>query len=335
MITSSTQLSSGSLRRYIESTAFDQFVKSTFFYKGGEQRTLAKGDHTYAFNVMDRTTFTAAQAKLVEGVTPSDRGITYSQVDVTADQYGVFAIITDVAEQDAPIDIYTKAAKELGRQMAEIVDQVVQAELLASGTTAIYGGAITSRAAITSTTYAAAKDLAKAYSILKAKAAPFYTGGSADGNSNGETGTGAGATGYIGVFHPFVIHDIKTENTVNGGFIDATKYSQPENIFNGEIGKFNGIRIIESPNITSFLGGVGGTVVIYPSFILGADAYGVVVSQQMETIIKPRTAGGVENALNQRGSVGMKVRFGTKIIKDESLVRLETTSSLAATTLPY
>lgn len=320
MLTTGNQ-TTGSLRVYIESVAVRQFKKSVYFYDLLEKKSLKTGDHVYTLNVPQRTSFTSTTATIVEGVTPNEMAFKYDQVAVTCTQYGAYVKITDIADKDSVFDLYTEAGYELGRQMAEVADQVIQNELLTNGTYVTYGsgnGAITARANITATSYVVSKDLADIFALLRAKAAPML-----DGNA------------YAGVFHPFVVNDIRKDGTANAAWFDAVKYTMPEKILNGEVGKMHGIRIMESANISTFLGGVGGTVKIYPSYIVGDKAYAVVESQPLETIIKSNTSGGSENPLNLVGSVGLKIRFGIKIVKQEALMRLEGASSLSAQTLPY
>lgn len=320
MITSSN-VSSTALHRYIEGVAIEQFKLTSHLYGMGTHRTLKTTDHQYSFPVMNRTVFTPTQATLQEGITPTEQNVSFSQVTVDMVQYGVPAILTDIAVKDSPIDMYTYTAKEIGRQMAQIVDQVVQTELLTldntTQTQVTYGANRANRASIAATDYAKSKYFAEANAALKSKGAPPI------------------GVGYVAIAHPLVIQDLLTEvGNTTAGFFEASKYSQPENIFNGELGKMFGIRFVESSNIQSFSVTNGTTFNVYPTFIVGEDAYGIVESQSMETIIKPIGSSGTADPLNQRGTVAMKVRFGVKILKPEANYRIESPVSINPT-LPY
>jgi hypothetical protein len=48
----------------------------------------------------------------------------------------------------------------------------------------------------------------------------------------------------------------------------------------------------------------------------------------METFYKDFGSGGTTDPLNQRATVGMKARFGASILKDQSIVRVESSSSI-------
>ncbi len=309
------------LRKHIESVAIRQFKKTSQLYWMWEHRTMNTWDHTYAFNIYNRDTFTPTQATLVEWVTPEMDNQGFSQVTVQMTQFGRWVILTDIAVKDNPFDLYTEAAAELWRQMAEVVDQVVQTKLLTldntTQTQVIYGANRASRSAITSTDYAKSTYFANANAILKSKWTPEID------------------SGYVAVAHPLVIQDLLTEvGSSTAGFFEAAKYSQPEKIFNGELGKMFGIRFVEASNIQPISVTNGTTFNVYPTFLVGKYAYGVVESQAMETIVKPIGSSWTEDPLNQRGSVGIKTRFWVEVLKPEANFRIETPVSLNPT-LPY
>ena len=321
MLSTASQLGSGAaLRIYIEDVAVRQFKKLNRFYDLLDKRTLDKGNHVYTLNVPARTVTSISQSTLTEGTTPNEVAFTYTQVAVICTQYGTFSRISDVGDRDSVFNLYEETAFELGRNIAEVADKVIQNELLTNGTYVFYAGAQTARANLATTDYLKTSDLAKAYALLVAKAAPGIDG-----------------TNYAGVLHPFVVHDVRTDATVNGGWTDMVKYAMPEKLLNGEVSMVHNIRVLMSQTIPSFLGGSGGTVNIFPSYFVGQRAYTVVESQPMQTIIKSNTEGGAENPLNLYGSVAVKIRFGVKITKQESLIRCESTTSLASQIagLPY
>lgn len=322
MTTTAVNQSSSALLRMINKEAISQFKLSTFLYDLMDKRTLPNGAATFAWPIINRTVFNETQALVAEGVTPPDDSFSYAQVTFTPKQYMRVFTLTDLAIKDSPIEMYKGAARELGRQMAQVMDYVVQ-NLLNSVTNAtqtqvIFGdGSVSTRGAVTATMTGKAALLAQAFSILKAK------GASTIGN------------GYFGVFHAFIIKDLLTESTI-GGFLEVAKYAQPDKIINGEIGKYLGIRIVESENIRKFSGAGAAGIDVWPSYILGENAYGILESQALQMIVKPMGSGGTNDPGDQRGTVAGKVRFDAQFLKPEALVRLETATSMPTTTvLPY
>lgn len=309
---------SAALRRYIESQAIRVFKKNTFFLSMGEQRTLPVASNKYAFNLPSTASFNTAAATLTEGTVPTEQAFTFDQKEVSMTQYGVFAKLSDVVLRDSPIDVYAEAGYELGRRLAEVVDTVVQNVLDGNGVagfndsgkiTVVYGGAATSRATVSSAMTATAAKLAEISAKLQAQAVPTIDGA------------------YVAIVHPYVVKDLITESTV-GGFFEVSKYSQPENIFNGEIGKLYGIRIVVAPNNKVYTGAGVSSANVYPTFIMGKYAYGTVKATDLETIIQPVGSAGAADPLKQFGTVGLKMRFGSTLLKSEALARLETASSI-------
>lgn len=304
--------SSGSLAIYVEKVAIAQFVKSTYFYDMGEQRTLPNGMHTYTFNKVDATS--AIAGTLSEGVTPLETNFSMSQVAVTPLQYGHRVVISDVALRDSPVDTFRVAAVELGRVLAEKVDAVVQDSidtLAINKTDVIYAGANSARNTIASGDNITANDIAETFARLKGNAAPMIGGH------------------YVAVMHPFVAHDLRVQALANGfTFLSINQYTSKEALFNGEIGMICGVRIIESANIQKYAGaGLGGTVDVYPTYVMGEKAYGLVKTEGIQTFVVAPTASD-SDPLAQRGHVSCKIRFGAAILKSEALLRIESSSSL-------
>ena len=73
----------------------------------------------------------------------------------------------------------------------------------------------------------------------------------------------------------------------------------------------------------------GAATPIYSSFIVGQEAYGVVRlgAKEAEFIVKPLGASGTSDPLNQRGTVGYKYPFATRILNDNWITRLISTHS--------
>ena len=71
----------------------------------------------------------------------------------------------------------------------------------------------------------------------------------------------------------------------------------------------------------------GAAPAVFSNFILGQEAYGVVRlgAKEAEFIVKPLGASGTADPLNQRGTVGYKYPFVTRILNDNWITRLTAT----------
>jgi N4-gp56 family major capsid protein len=163
---------------------------------------------------------------------------------------------------------------------------------------------------LTASDVATSAKFAQITGLLRGNSAPYF-----DGNS------------YVAVVHPHVLKDLLTE-TGNVGFFEASKYSQPENLFNGEVGKIFGVRFVESANVKILVNDGDANVDVYPTYVMGKEAYGVVIAEDTQAFVKPVGSSGSADPANQRGSIAFKSRFGVKMLKEESLYVLYSASSI-------
>jgi len=159
-----------------------------------------------------------------------------SQVTVTLAEYGNAVITTAKLRGTSFLDVDTVAANVVGYNAGDSIDQVVR-DVLAGGTNVIYGGGgsstPTSRTTVTATDIIEANDIRKVTAQLrKANAASF----------NGL---------YMGFIHPDVSYDLRRE-TGAASWRDPHVYQDTMEIYNGEIGAFEGVRFIETPRAKVF-----------------------------------------------------------------------------------
>jgi N4-gp56 family major capsid protein len=105
-------------------------------------------------------------------------------------------------------------------------------------------------------------------------------------------------------------------------FISAANYPNPMNALEAEWGSTRNIRWLLNTNGYSASG-------VYSNFVLGQEAYGVVRlgAKEAEFIVKPLGASGTADPLNQRGTVGYKYPFATRILNDNWITQLTATHS--------
>jgi N4-gp56 family major capsid protein len=90
--------------------------------------------------------------------------------------------------------------------------------------------------------------------------------------------------GYIAVVHPAQIYDLRDDPF----WIDVNKYTRPETILNGEVGKLYGVRFIEANNSrlpnagsTTVQSTLSGDVVTNRDYIVVASASGFAAGQEV------------------------------------------------------
>lgn len=235
-----------------------------------------------------------------------------SQVTVTLVEYGNAMNVTAKLRGTSMIDVMPAVANLLGYNAGRSMDVVVF-NILVAGTNVIYGGAVTSRATVAAgTTITSAKIRQIDASLKEANVADF--GGF-----------------YNAFIHPRVAYDLRSE-TGGAAWRDPHVYSQPGEIWNGEIGAYEHFRFIESPTVTPFVdAGVGATVDVYPSLFLGRESLAKAFSitdgngSQPRVVVSP-----VIDKLRRHTPMGWFWLGGYSRFREASLYRLETSSSIGA-----
>ena len=196
----------------------------------------------------------------------------------------------------------------LASQAGRTLDTVTR-EVLAGGTNVIYAPAgdtaVTSRANLTTASVLTPDLIDQAATALKAQNA----------DAIGES--------YVAIVHPYVAYDLRR----NPEWIDVHKYSTPENIYNGEIGKLAGVRFIETSEAKIWTGdGCPTSLAVFGTLVLAAHAYAVteVEGGGLQHIVKQLGAG--EDPLNQRASVGWKAIKTAERLCEQYMVRIESVS---------
>ncbi|MBR0303655.1 MAG: N4-gp56 family major capsid protein [Clostridia bacterium] len=180
-----------------------------------------------------------ALTPITEGVTPAGNKLSVSTVTATVDQYGDYIEQTDLLELTSVDNTIVETTKKLAEQAGKTIDTVVR-EVINAGTNVLYCPAVsgstvpdvTSRADVTSACKLRVRDVFRAAAELKAMNAPKIDGC------------------YAAIIHPYVAYDLMQE--AGDEWIDITKYTTPDNILTGEIGKLAGIRFVESSEAKIF-----------------------------------------------------------------------------------
>lgn len=306
--TSNVNTSGQLLQIWLDRTVLENFEPNLRFYDMWEKPARPAGYNTLSWTRCDKLTVTPTNATLTEWVTPDDTAISFTTISLTANQYGMYAIISDILEDVSPVPMVANAAKVIWANMARIIDEVIQ-WVLALWTNVIYAGSATTRATIAATDLLTTTDLAKANAFLSTKAAPVF------------------GDGYIAIMHPNVLFDLQT-GTATGAFLDLSKYTESGRalIVNGEVGKIFNVRVVTSSYIQTF----SSTVTVYPTYVMWKGAYWVADLQGLRTYMVGDGA-SKSDPLAQRRYVWAKVAFNAIILQQDALVRIESASSLSYT----
>jgi N4-gp56 family major capsid protein len=261
-----------------------------------------------------------ANTPLVEGVPPTESSIVREKVEFSVAQYGSFITYTDQFDVFDVDTVKGEITDVLGDQAALTADVVIR-DVISAGARVIYAGSATSRNDVASKgTKITTTDLQLAVLNLKNARAKKITS-VVTGSTKISTVPVRGA--YVGIVHPNVVEDLRSLD----GWINAENYAYTSDLMDDEVGSWGDIRFVENTNAKQV---VVNSKTVYLTLILGQDAYASVSvrgKQGTEMVYKPLTSGGVENPLNQKGSVGWKMYAGAKILNELFMVRIESTAT--------
>lgn len=268
----------------------------------------------------------ASNFVLAEGVTPNANTISFQDVSVTLQQYGVLFKYSNKVEQLYEDDIPGEMVKLTGETLAEVME-MVRYGVLKAGSTVIYANG-SSRSGIN--TAISLNALRKAARTLESNRSRRVTSRLAPGVN---FGTRAVQPAYIVFCHTDAVSDIRNL----AGFTRVEEYGSFKPIHDREIGACEDFRFISSPLLKSFAAAGSGTlngmlsiggsnVDVYPFIIIGEDCWGQVALKGMSAI-KPIVLKASQtnhaNPLGQFGYVGASTWFATVRLNDAFMARIE------------
>ena len=301
----------------------DILKQKLLWYKTAKVSPVSKGSNSKTVIFRGFNRLALALSPLNEGVSPSGSNLTMNQVTAVLSQYGDFTVISDIAEFLYDRSMIKDASDVLGIQATEVIDTVIL-NVVAAGTNVIYGdGSVTTRATVTSsmklTTTLITRDIRflERNNVQKFDSMPMI------------------GQAYALVGHPDVMQDLRLDTN----FISAVNYSSPTpsneyrgDLFTGELGYWQGARIISTTLSPVYAAAGSGGATIYGVLCYGKGAYAVSeFSSGLKTFIH---SGGVQDTsdpLEQRSTVGWKWEGVAVILDNNRLVRNEVGASQTGT----
>lgn len=288
---------------------FDQFadVQATNATNPGATVTFT------IFQDMAAATTALGEAEDVTPVALSD-----SQVSVTLNEYGNATVTTAKLRATSFLPVDPIAANAVGYNAGLSIDTIAR-NAAEAGTNVIYatGGATdpSSRTTINSDDVLAANDVRRVVAQLRKANVPTINGS------------------YVGMIHPDVSYDFRSA-TDAAAWRTPANYVNPQGIYTGEIGMFEGVRFVEAPRAPLFANasdnsGSAGTIDVYGTLIMGRQALAKGISLGGEYGAQPSMVyGTVTDILKRFRPVGWKHFVGYGVFRQEALRRIESASSI-------
>jgi len=265
-----------------------------------------------------------ATTPLQEGVTPTGKTMTKTDITANVAQYGDFIWLTDVILDTHEDPILQESTDVLGEQAEETYD-ILRAGKLKAGTNVLYTTG-TSRAAVNAVIDK--PTLRRAERALLRQHAKPLTGFIKAGP---DISTVPVPPCFVVVCHS----DLKYDLEAIADWISVQKYPNQSGIMNGEIGSSGLFRFVLDNNLTPWadagttkgltISTTGTNSDVYPLLVFGKDAYGLVPlagKNGVSTYVANPKA-SVADPLAQKGTIGWKGYTETVILNDLWMLRIE------------
>lgn len=307
------------VNNFYDRTLLERAVALFVHTRWAQVRDIPRNAGTKVIKFRRYGNLTAATTALSEGVTPTGSALSVTDITATVAQYGDYVTVSDVVSYESEDAVLMESAEILGDQAGDTLDQLCR-DIINAGTSVSYGGTgHTLRTQVAATELITTALIRAAVRTLKNNKARRITR-----QINPSTGynTTPVPASYIGIVHPNITYTLKglTE------FTPVEKYSSQMGVVDGEVGKLDEVRFIETTNAKVFTAGGAGSIDVYSTLILGANAYGItrVSGEALKNIVKPLGSAGSADPLDQRATSGWKATFVAKILNDDFMTRIET-----------
>lgn len=297
---------SAEMKTFYDMTLIDEASAQLVHDQFGQMRPIPKnGGKTIEFRKF--SSLPKATTPITEGVTPVGKRLNVTSITATVAQYGDYIVQSDVLELTALDNTILEATKLLGKQAGATLDTITR-NVLNSGTNVTYcpkivsgaETAVETRSGLDTTSQLTVKTIQKVVAKLRGQNAPTFNGK------------------YVAIAHPYVIYSLMRDPE----WIDAHKYANPENLYEGEVGEIAGVRFVQTTEAKVWK---EGTHAVFSTLVLGEGAYGVteVTGGGLQTIVKQKGSAGTADPLDQRSSVGWKAIKTAELLVPNYIVRIE------------
>jgi len=257
-----------------------------------------------------------AMTPLTEGVTPTGLALSQTNVEAEVAQYGAYVEISDMLKKTNYANDLKEVPALLGELMGTVLEWITR-DAMNAGTNVQFANGKTERGALTADDKLTVDEIRKAVRTLKKAKARKFNGSETGGKP------GSRKPHFICICSPDAVYDLQSDPL----WQDVSKYSNAEQIYDGELGRLFGVVFVESTEAKVFTGEGSGSVDVHSTLMFGADAYGTIDiggSGAVQSILKGLGSAGAADPLDQRATMGAKIMAYTATILNELwIVRIE------------
>jgi N4-gp56 family major capsid protein len=239
---------------------------------------------------------------LQENVQMDVQGLQASLVPLTVREWGNAVSVSELLLHSSFDDTMSRAAQLLGMDYAKVIDKALREQIEGDVTNTVWGGDATSSANLDAADIFSTVEIKDGVETLKTANVPGLP------NAGGS---------YICILHPHQARTLRDDDA----WVNAANYAGASQVFNGEIGKFEDTRFVETTQAKTIVGdgataGRSGTitngVTEYHAYMIGYNllAHGMALPVEMRD-------GGVID-FNRQHNLAYYSIEGFKCIQPES-----------------
>ena len=254
---------------------------------------------------------------LSEGVTPTGKQLSVTDVTGTVAQYGDFVTLSDKLQFSTLDPILTEMADVLGQQAGNSLDQLGR-DVMTAGTTVQFASSATTTATVTSGMKITRGEIREAVRTLQNNDAAKITR-----IVNPSTGfnTSPINAAYVAICSEDTLFDLKALT----GWLPIEEYSNKGDVMVGEVGALDEVRFVMTTNANRNAGAGSGGIDVHETMILAQNYYAIsrISGEALKNIVKPLGSGGTTDPLDQRSTSGWKATFVAVRLNENFAVRIE------------
>lgn len=302
------------VNNFYDRTMLDRAVPAMLYNRFAQVRDIPAGSGTNRIKFRKYNALASQTTALSEGVTPSGKQLSITDIYADVLYYGDYVTLTDVVQTETFDPILTETADVLGEQVGMSLDDLCKAVVIA-GASAQYASTATQINEITSAMKITRDEVKEGVRTLRSSNAKPVT-------SQIDPSTGYNTVPVAASFIMIVSEDTLYDLEDAQGWIPVEKYPNKGDVMQDEKGSIAGVRVLMSTNAYVDSAAGADSQDVHGSLIIAQNAYAQtrISTMTLQNIVKPLGSAGTADPLNQRSTSGWKLSYVAKVLNALNLI---------------
>ena len=302
------------VNNFYDRTMLDRATPATIYNRFAQVRDIPANNGTNRIKFRAYGALTSQTTALSEGVTPSGKQLSVTDIYADVLYYGDYVTITDVVLTETYDPILTETADILGEQVGLSLDDLCKAVVIA-GASEQFASTATTVATVTSAMKITREEIKEAVRTLRTNNAKPIT-------SMIDPSTGYNTVPVAASFVMIVSEDTLYDLEDAAGWIPVEKYPNKSDVMPDEKGSIAGVRVLMSTNAYVATAEGADSQDVHGSLVIAQNAYAQtrISGHTLQNIVKPLGSSGTADPLNQRSTSGWKLSYVAKVLSALNLI---------------